>query len=58
MKAIIKPTFEIEVGDWYEDERLTNKEKIAKLQEDLSDFSVFMIHCDYEALKDIKVVIK
>jgi len=58
MKAIIKPTFEIEVGDWYEDERLTKKERIAKLQEDLSDFSVFMIHCDYEALKDIKVIIK
>jgi hypothetical protein len=57
MKAIIKPVFEIDVSDWYEDERLTKKEKIAKLKEDLSDFSVFMIHCDYEALKDIKVII-
>jgi hypothetical protein len=57
MKAIIKPVFEIDVSDWYEDERLTKKEKIAKLKEDLSDFSVFMIHCDYEVLKDIKVII-
>lgn len=55
MKAIIKPVFEIDVSDWYKGERLTTKEKIQKLQEELSDFSVFMIHCHYEALQDIDI---
>jgi len=58
MKAIIKPTYEIDVSEWYEDEGLTNKEKIEQLKEDLSDFSVFMLHCDYQALKDVEVDIK
>lgn len=58
MKTIIKPTFEIDTSDWYEGERLTKKEKIKKLKEDLSDFSVFMLHCDYEALKDVEVEVK
>lgn len=55
MKAIIKPVFEIDVSDWYEDERLTKKEKVEKLKEDLSDFSVFMLHAEYSNLKDVDV---
>lgn len=55
MKAIIKPIYEVDVSDWYMDERLTKKEKIAKLKEELADFSVFMLHCDYKALMDVDV---
>lgn len=58
MKAIIIATFEVDVSDWYEDERLNKKEKIKKLKEDLSDFSVFMPQFDYESLKDVEVIIK
>lgn len=55
MKVIVRPTFEIEVSDWYEGERLTEEEKIIKLKEELSDFSVFMLHFDYENLQDVDV---
>ena len=58
MKAIFKPTFEIDVTDWYAGERLTKKEKIEKLKEELSDFSVFMVHADYGNLKKIEVDVK
>lgn len=58
MKAFITPTFEVDVTDWYEDERLTLQEKIEKLKEDLSDYSVFMAHCDYKALKNVEVDIE
>ena len=58
MKAIIKPVFEIDVTDWYEDDRLTKKEKIEKLKEELEDFSVFMPQCEYSNLKGVKIEIK
>lgn len=58
MKAVIKTRFEIDVSDWYGDERLTKKEKVQKLEEDLSDYSVFMLHFTYESLKDVDVFIK
>jgi len=58
MKAIITTKFEINVDDWYEDEGLTKKEKIVKLKEELSDFSVFMLHFEYDNLKDVDVKIK
>lgn len=58
MKAVFKPTFEIDVTDWFKDERLTKVEKIERLKEELSDYSVFMLHAQYEALKDIEVAVK
>lgn len=57
MKARFTATFEIDVSDWYEDERLTKAEKTAKLKEDLADYSVFMLHAQYQALKDCEVSI-
>jgi hypothetical protein len=58
MKAIIKPTFVIDVTDWLKNEKLTKKQKIAFLKEELSDFSLFMVHATYERFKDVKVEIK
>lgn len=58
MKAIIKATFELDVTDWYADEKLTKSEKRAKLEEDLSDFSVFMPNFQYKDFKDVQVIIK
>ncbi len=58
MEVKVIATFEWDVSDWYEDERLTKKEKVAKLEEDLADFSVFMPHFEYERLKDVEVIVK
>lgn len=58
MKAIIKPTFEIDVTDWNKGEGLTEVQRIKQTKEDLEDFSVFMPHCDYQSLKDIKITFK
>lgn len=52
-----KPTFTIDVTNWYDGERLSVKERISKLKEDFSDFSIFMQHADYSALEDIQVEI-
>ena len=57
MKAKVTATFEIDVTDWYSDERLTKKEKQEKLIEDLSDFSVFMPHFEWKSFKDVDVKI-
>ena len=55
MKALVTATFEIDVTDWYEDERLTKTEKTERLKEELSDFSVFMPLFEYRDLKDVEV---
>jgi len=55
MKAIVTAKFEFDVTDWYEDEKLTLKQKEKQLKEDLSDFSVFMPLAEYNTLKDVNV---
>lgn len=59
MKAIIKAEFEIDVDDWSKGEGLSKEQRIKKITEDLSDFSVFMSHCsDYNNFKSVEVFIK
>jgi len=58
MKAIVKAIFEINVSDWNKDENLTKKQRIKRIKEDLSDFSIFMSHFDYENFKKVDVKIK
>lgn len=43
-KVKIKMSFEIDVEDWYEYERLTRKETLEKLEEDFSDIEVLVNH--------------
>lgn len=50
MKIQVKLIYNLDVSDWYEDERLTKKEKLQRLEEDLSDISVHCNHCTYETL--------
>ena len=57
MKAIITTTFEVDVDGWFDEDELTKEQRIKKLKEDLSDFSVFMQHFEYENLKDVNVKI-
>ena len=57
MKALITASFEIDVTDWYEGERLTKTEKFNKVKEELADYSVFMPLAKYEHLKDVNVEI-
>ena len=55
MKIQVNLIYELDVSDWYEDEKLTKKEKLEKLKEDLSDISVHCNHCNYDTLKDCKI---
>jgi len=59
MRAIITAEFEIDVDDWSKGEGLNKSQRIKKIIEDLSDFSVFMPHCsDYNNFKSVEVFIK
>lgn len=55
MKIQVDLIYELDVSDWYEDEKLTKKQKLRRLEEDLSDISVHCNHCNYETLKDCKI---
>jgi uncharacterized protein YutD len=60
MKLVIKPVFEVEVhlSEYYQDEKLTKAEKISRIKEEWSDYSVFSPGCGYGDLKDVSVEIK
>ena len=49
------PTWEVDVTDWYEGERLSPKEREQKLKEDFENISVFMNHAEYQNLKGVEV---
>jgi len=55
LRLTFTPTFELDVTDWFEGERLTVQERRKKLKEDFSDFSVFMQHAEYRNLLDVTV---
>jgi hypothetical protein len=55
MNIQIKLVYELNVDDWYEDEKLSKKAKLQRLQEDLSDISVHCKHCNYDTLVDCEV---
>lgn len=55
MKVKVKLVYKLDVDDWYEDEKLTKKEKLNKLREDLADISVHSKHCNYETLVGCEV---
>jgi len=57
MTLLFKPTFKVDVTDWYADERLTPQEREKRLREDFSDFSVFMQHAEYSALEGVDIQI-
>ena len=57
-KAIIKPTFEIDITDW-NDENEPKSKMCNRLKEELADYSVFMRNhiSSYENLTDVEVKI-
>ena len=55
MTLTFRPTFEIDVTDWYEGERLSPREREKRLKEDFDDFSVFINHVSYQNLKGVEV---
>lgn len=55
MRIQVKLIYELDADEWYEDEKLSKKEKLAKLQEDLSDISVHCQHCNYDTLMGCEV---
>lgn len=55
MKIKVKLIYELDVSDWYEDEKLTKKQKLARLEEDLSDISVHCNHCNYDTLTGCEI---
>ena len=50
MKIKVTGSFKVDVSDWYEDERLTKKEKLKRLEEDFNDIEVFCNHVDWRTL--------
>jgi len=55
MRIQVKLIYELDADDWYEDEKLTKKKKLERLQEDLADISVHCNHCNYETLVGCEV---
>jgi len=55
MKIKVSLFYELDVTDWYEGEKLNKKQKLKKLEEDLSDISVHCRHCNYETLTGCRV---
>jgi len=55
MKIKVSLFYELDVTDWYEDEKLNKNQKLKKLEEDLSDISVHYQHCNYKTLTGCKV---
>lgn len=55
MKVQVKLIYELDITDWYEDEKLTKKQKLAKFTEDIADISVHSNHCNHETLVSSEV---
>jgi virulence-associated protein VapD len=58
MKVKIKLECELDVSDFYEDERLNEKEKLEKLNEDFNDIETFLNHISYKQIEGNVVVKK
>lgn len=55
MKAIVKAEFLFDVTEWFKDEGLTKQQRIDKIEEELSDFSVFMPLSSYDHFEGAEV---
>ena len=55
LKLTFTPTFQLDVTDWYEGERLSVEERRKKLKEEFEDISVFMQFATYTNLLDVDV---
>ena len=56
MKVKIKLECELDVSEWYENERLTKKEKLKRLNEDFNDIEIFNNHLDYKLIEGNVIV--
>ena len=52
----IKLECNLDVSEWYEDERLTDKEKLERLNEDFNDIEIFSNNLDYKNIEGNVVV--
>ena len=51
MRIKIKLECELDVSDWYEDERLTKKEKLERLNEDFNDIEIFQNNLSHKQIE-------
>lgn len=55
--AKVKPEYSFDVTDW-NDENEPKSKMVKRIKEELSDISVFSIHCDYESLQNVSIEIE